>query len=185
VIATTPTPARTRHGTSVVAGLLLAGAMVALAGVNALPVVIAAPGLVRIASTDAAYHRIPNRLLVTTAAAVAASMTAVLVWAGDWSPVPTVAAATASAAASFLITFVADRRLGPGDLKLAPLVGLVAAWPHAAEGLDPTGGALIGLGTVGCGLGAALLCTFGRRGPAPLAPGLVAASLAVALTGAL
>lgn len=172
----TVTPRRTTAAWGAV--LVVMAAAIATGGSIGLPVAVAAPGLGAIAVTDSQLHRIPNRLLVLTAAAfaVAAGATAGLAAAA------TSLAAGAAAFAALAATLVLDPRLGAGDVKLAAVTGAVAAWPWAADSAGVLTGALVGLTALTAGLVGGLVGAHTGR-PIPLGPSMVVASLAVAIGG--
>lgn len=174
------TTVRTHPHTTVAWGgvLVVAAAAIATGGSIGLPVALAAPGLGAIAITDAQRHRIPNRLLVLTAAAfaVAACATAGLAAAG------TSLAAGVAAFAALAATLALDPRLGAGDVKLAAVTGAVAAWPWAADSVGALTGALVGLSALTIGLVGGLGAARPGR-PIPLGPSMVIASLTVAIVG--
>jgi Flp pilus assembly protein protease CpaA len=157
------------------------GAVVILAigGWTGVPIALAVPGLLLAARTDARSHVIPNRLL---AAAVALFVPSAL-FVGGTDALPALAAGGATFAAMF-VTLLADPRLGGGDVKLAPLVGALAAWPWAADGTDLLTCVLIGLASLVLGLTSAL-AAHQSTGALPLAPAMAVGALVVALAGLL
>lgn len=158
------------------------GAVVALAvgGWTGLPIAVVLPGLMLAARTDAHSHVIPNRLLGVAAALFVLSALAV----GGTDAVAAALAAGGATFAALFVTLVADHRLGGGDVKLAPLVGALAAWPWAADGTDGLTCVLIGLAALVVGLAGAL-APHRSSDAIPLGAPLVTSAIATALLGLL
>lgn len=176
------TATRTATGPTAVLRWSALGAVVALAvgGWTGVPIAVVLPGLMLAARTDAHSHVIPNRLL--SAAAALFVLSALAIGGTD-----AVAAALAAGGATFtalFVTLLGDHRLGGGDVKLAPLLGAIAAWPWAAAGTDVLTCVLIGLSALVAGLAAALA----SRRPSdtiPLGAPLTSSAIAAGLLGLL
>lgn len=171
---------RAASGRSTVLRWAALGAVVAIAvgGRTGVPIALALPGLLLAARTDARSHVLPNRLLGTAAALFVLSALAT----GGTDAVAAALAAGAGTFAALFVTLLADPRLGGGDVKLAPLVGALAAWPWAADGGDVLICVLLGLAGLVVGLAGALVV---RRpsGAIALGPSLVTSAITAALLG--
>jgi leader peptidase (prepilin peptidase)/N-methyltransferase len=136
-----------------------------------------------LASVDAAVHRLPDRLTGSAFAVTATGLVLAAATAGDWRRLGVAGLGAGFLALGYLIMAVVPRvGMGLGDVKLAPLVGLVTGW----FGLSTTVfGALAGLALAG--LVALVLLLAGRvqrstaiaHGPYMLAGGLVGMLLSV------
>ena len=176
------TAIRTTAGTSTVLRWAALGIVTALllGGWTGAPIALALPCLLLAARTDACSHLIPDRLLGVAAVLFVLSAVAV---GGTGSAVAALAAGGATFAVMFA-TLLADHRLGGGDVKLAPLVGALAAWPWAADGTDVITCALIALACLMVGLVGALAARRSTEAM-PLGPALVISSIAASLLGLL
>lgn len=127
--------------------------------------------LAAVAATDLREHRIPNRIIVPATAACAALSIA----AG--APTVGLLASVAVVGTLLLVSLVAPRALGMGDVKLALLV---------LAGLDGSAARALALGVILAALtGLALIAREGRsagKRSLPLAPFIAAGSLLALLT---
>ena len=180
-----PTPGRVVV-TGVLAALVLTAAVV-FAGLRPALLAIAWAGgaAVVLGAVDLASHRLPDRVVLPTAAVCAAALLADAVVLGTW---PALLRAVLAAAAAFaggaLAASVAPAGLGFGDVKLLGLIGLVLGWVGWAV---LAAGVFLGL-LAGAVVAVALLVTrrAGWRTALPFGPPLlVGAALALALHGPL
>ncbi|GAA4554294.1 prepilin peptidase [Amycolatopsis samaneae] len=150
---------------------IVLGALVVVAGVPA-------------ATVDVLEHRIPNRLslLLAVAAVLAVSFTAWL--EGALAPWGRALAGGAIWGGLLLLSFLITATPGPGDVKLAPSLGMVLGWfgwTWLAAGIVLTYLIAALLGLAGVVAGRLRL----RGGRIPLGPPMVAATLHAATAAAL
>jgi leader peptidase (prepilin peptidase)/N-methyltransferase len=138
-----------------------------------------------LAVIDVIEQRLPNRVLVCTAAAVAVLLVVASAAAGFWMPLlGALLGGLAMFVLYLVIALLAPRSFGMGDVKLALPIGLLLGW----FGLDAW---LIGLvlGAVVGGVFAAIALVrrgFNGRGVVPYGPAMLGgAVLAVVAVGAL
>lgn len=137
------------------------------------------PG-VAAAAVDLHEHRIPNRILVPTLAAMAAIMLVAAIVTGSWWPLGRAALAGAGGFALFYVMAMFTG-LGYGDVKLVGVLAAAAGY-QSVQAIAST----LMLGPLLAGLLALLLLAVRRRDePLPLGPSLVAgAGLGIALLAA-
>jgi leader peptidase (prepilin peptidase)/N-methyltransferase len=183
----TAVPSRRRVAvTAVLAAAALAGGP-ALAGTRPAAAALAWLGgaAVVLAGVDLASHRLPDRVVLPTAAICAAGLLADAAVTGTW---PALLRAVAAAVVAFVVAAgaaaLSPEGLGFGDVKLLGLLGLVLGWAGWGVLL---GGVLLGL-VLGAAGALLLLATrrAGWRTAVPFGPPLLAgACLALALGGPL
>lgn len=103
---------------------------------------------VALTAVDLREHRLPNRWLAWSFGLVATLLLLAAATTGEWPRFGRSILAAAGYAAAMLLMWRASRGgLGAGDVKLAPMIGLVAGWasPGAAMLWVPIAIAVIGL----------------------------------------
>ncbi|MGC4851818.1 prepilin peptidase [Micromonospora sp. DT4] len=83
---------------------------------------------VALAFTDAAVHRLPNRLIATGTIGALVAFTAATATSGDWSRLGTACLSALGLSGIYLLVALVLPGFGLGDVKLALLVGLTAGW---------------------------------------------------------
>ncbi|HEX7197006.1 MAG TPA: prepilin peptidase [Candidatus Limnocylindria bacterium] len=166
-----------------VASVFVAAALVAVHGpLQAAPLAAAVPGMLAIARCDAATHRIPNRLLAMTVIAFA-----VVALGAEIAGVRGARTALATAGLWFgVLTLVhlLDPHLGPGDVKLGIVLGLVLGWAAAVGGHGTSTASVASAGAFLAACVATLVIASRSATPAagtPFAPALVTATLVAAV----
>ena len=120
------------HRTAVVAAAGLAGAWAVWASgpgwaTPAFVVAAAAGGALGV--IDGRTHRLPNAITYPTTAAVAVLLVLAAAAAGTWADLGRAVVGAAALSAFYLVLHLVDRRgMGLGDVKLAVLLGGLAAW---------------------------------------------------------
>lgn len=182
LIETTPTRP---HLFGLVAATELAGAAVAT-----WPTALLAPGLLVVALAvpavviDAAEHRIPDRLSLPLATGVAVALVATIATGHPVLIVTRSLIAGAAWTALLLVSFLVFGQPGPGDVKLAPSLGMMLGWFGWSWLI--AGIAMTYLAAATIGLFAVLTGRLPLRGSTiPLGPMMVAATLIVTTTAAL
>lgn len=133
---------------------------------------------VRLVVVDLREHRLPNRTVAGGTLSVAALLLAAALAAnaspesgGLWRSLGSAAiAGLAYGLGFFVLWWVSPTAVGAGDVKLAPLVGLVAGWsgPWVAALWVP-----LGIGVIGCIAG--LISRARQRGSFAFGPVMIAA----------
>jgi len=125
--------ARTSHWALALAGLWIGVHGIVLAGI------------------DITVHRLPDRI-IASAYLGTGTMLVLAAWAtGSWTRLASAAAGSAGLAAFYLtLHLAAPSHLGPGDVKLALLIGLAAGW-HGFSAVIATAMAIAVLGMLTAG----------------------------------
>lgn len=132
------------------------------------------------ATVDLHEHRIPNRILIPTLAAMATVMLVTAIATGDWWPLGRAALAGVGGFALFYVMAMFTG-LGYGDVKLVGVLAAAAGY-QSVQAIAST----LMLGPLLAGVLAAILLAVRRRDePLPLGPSLIAgAGLGIALLAA-
>lgn len=137
------------------------------------------PG-VAAAAVDLHEHRIPNRILVPTIAAMATVMLVSAIATGSWWP-PGRAGLAGTGGFALFYLFAMFTGLGYGDVKLIGVLAAAAGY----QSVQALGATLILGPLLAALLGLALLAVRRRDDPLPLGPALLAgAGLGIALLAA-
>lgn len=110
--------------------------------------VVFAGASIALARVDLREHRLPNRLLALSMGAVMLLLAGSSLFADTWMRFATACIAAVIYALGFLLLWLPSRgALGAGDVKLAPLIGMIAGWASSLAALlwVPLGVALVGL----------------------------------------
>jgi leader peptidase (prepilin peptidase)/N-methyltransferase len=106
---------------------LLAGAASSVPELAALALLAA--GAITLAFTDAAVHRLPNRITLPLAAAVTGLLAVTAATSGQWGGLLRAVLAAAALAGFYLVLLiVAPSGTGPGDVKFALPLGAMLGW---------------------------------------------------------
>ena len=176
---------RRRHVVALLIGNVLAGCAVATWPLHLIPagLLVAILG-VPASVIDAIEHRIPDRLSIPLTVGAVAALAAA---AGLGSPLSTCGRSLAAGVAwggLLLVSFLISGQPGPGDVKLAPSLGIVLGWFGWSWLIAGIALAYLFAGLISLYLVVTKRLSL-REGHVPMGPAMVAATLAVATAAAL